>query len=1751
MAVGPTNDNGLGPPSGVFATNPHPAFGGTPTEPLLPANHPNAPKPIPHNYVDRLMGLSTAHPWMPHQTVATLAALPASDQAVSQMAVTLRNLYGSVDNAVKYVTDDPLLQKTPSLGLYIRSYLTNTVGPWPLADQDLQHIQKNLQQMGWGKGLPTNGVWSTNWNTSYTQYVDNLRTQQLGGASPGALPFGTVLNALNSLLPRQAATAVGAYITNLPHSVRQDISTLAGSAGGTYSNIFEHPGSFTHPFSEQHGAAAQSENEAAAAAQNLIPGTRVTPQQAYTAQSARTQLMDTLQVAGDLFAAHGLLRAGGAVATAARETNWTSLDAAAAQRGPGTIASKLFGPVVGDTRAPLLSRGAATNVPILRMTGPVADKIAGGDGYYYRARTILAAPYAVPGVKVLGTAVGQVGLAGAKIRAAGSAESLVGGQTSPLSDAIDKYQNINQFDQAVQNKLQFTAFGHTFRPGINTLAWVAYPQLDSMGTVSASIGRDVTQLNDAVQHAFGPTTGLGLSIERGVNWTKTGDQRLSYDDLVQMAGGPSHFAQFWTSKIFEHAAARLAEDEWSKMPAQEQAAMLGSGVDFQDRAAVMSDLANQKLHNAMGGDITDLLRSANEMVTDGTFTRGQWGGHSGFSKAIAAEIERSGMTPREWLQKYMVNYGEASRIQREVVIPRRNELVSDATSPADIGLAPIDYLFTDKATNEANQLEANYRAAVAALKARASGKPEEAAAPDESAGGVDPAIQQRYDAAKAAFDADLTDDKARQEFASAEEALRFARRTGGVAKKAAPAAESGADAWKNFEESASAIRQYLVDNFGIDGPAMPQNDEDMLKLLHQKADAQQSRLFPRQRALHIAPDDAKPALHPTLPAGSSTLDRFSATPVFTRVKPTQAMEIVHESRSPNLHQWTNNPQELEGGGLVTIEHDPKGLYGELDRSRGESGYDMARGVARFDAARNKTSGLDDIRSVELRSKSGLSGKQRTAWTLLSDQLDRAGYIKIDGENGGERWFRPDLMGGTIASSPEMQKALADLEKLGYAPTLGKGIGFGFYNYHTFDFADAHLTRSRRFFENLGLSPENQPAQDIGFTWNMNFHRRLLDAVENGDLKLYPTHLPETIIAMMKDGDALPPSPSVAGVIQHTIGKHAYDFNHRMLTDDLMAKGKSEKDAAVQAAHQLDQAIQNPQGFVHMTKDDLRKVLGRRPDENTPSEVQTVREAELRGIKTGFGGQPMYDDHAIDTIYKLIQQTNASMPARLVGWQKLENLTALGLSYMGKPIPGAVGRGLEYLPTRLVTLRNRARFTLSPEFAARRVIKVNGKIMLDGVPPTFHPMRFLMRNGLTAYKETMADLDRIMPELKNPNYDDGTQALYADDPWGIYNHRNYEAYAMYHWQQMGKTDTEIRQLLTKDFGYGSKAYGEGRSALERSANFVFFPFSFDKTLYRNTAAYLLDHTAQRLILQAGLEAYQRYNQSDPGGTKLMSSNWWLNHAPVIQEGLRLNAFAHGLGLGQFGGINAPLLNLFIPQSYASSSQGVSTLKGILPVMKEFQDLYKESTQTFKVGRQLVSDQFINIPTLKGFKSKADETEAQTAQGIFYAKPVAETDSAQLNDAYQYRRKLEALFKSYVDYNAHHTSKYKLPTNAKDIYGQWGGHTIDATLINYLTNQKYPAFPPDNPSIYYAQEAMAIDTYALQMQNQGHDEVVRWIADSQKIGTYIYNGKLDTAQAQVDTKIFRAYAIQFAETIPGFLTFYNKNFKWQYGPLEKVR
>lgn len=92
---------------------------------------------------------------------------------------------------------------------------------------------------------------------------------------------------------------------------------------------------------------------------------------------------------------------------------------------------------------------------------------------------------------------------------------------------------------------------------------------------------------------------------------------------------------------------------------------------------------------------------------------------------------------------------------------------------------------------------------------------------------------------------------------------------------------------------------------------------------------------------------------------------------------------------------------------------------------------------------------------------------------------------------------------------------------------------------------------------------------------------------------------------------------------------------------------------------------------------------------------------------------------------------------------------------------------------------------------------------------------------------------------------------------------------------------------------------GRSAAEMSANFVFFPFSFQKKAYTSLAKFMQDDLTRSIFITDAFMLYQALNE------QYDLDEYWREYVPFMQQLSRLNLFAYGLSPGRLGGINAQL------------------------------------------------------------------------------------------------------------------------------------------------------------------------------------------------------------------------------------------------------
>jgi|TARA_B100001964_G_scaffold115422_1_gene128637 hypothetical protein len=105
-----------------------------------------------------------------------------------------------------------------------------------------------------------------------------------------------------------------------------------------------------------------------------------------------------------------------------------------------------------------------------------------------------------------------------------------------------------------------------------------------------------------------------------------------------------------------------------------------------------------------------------------------------------------------------------------------------------------------------------------------------------------------------------------------------------------------------------------------------------------------------------------------------------------------------------------------------------------------------------------------------------------------------------------------------------------------------------------------------------------------------------------------------------------------------------------------------------------------------------------------------------------------------------------------------------------------------------------------------------------------------------------------------------------------------------------------EISRKTYTYGMT----GRSAVEQSVNFVWFPFSFMKKTVGHFAEWMGNDLSRGVLLHDMVKAYElvdeRYDLNDR----------WREYLPILEKIRRINLFGYGLSPGEFGGMNAPLI-----------------------------------------------------------------------------------------------------------------------------------------------------------------------------------------------------------------------------------------------------
>ena len=484
------------------------------------------------------------------------------------------------------------------------------------------------------------------------------------------------------------------------------------------------------------------------------------------------------------------------------------------------------------------------------------------------------------------------------------------------------------------------------------------------------------------------------------------------------------------------------------------------------------------------------------------------------------------------------------------------------------------------------------------------------------------------------------------------------------------------------------------------------------------------------------------------------------------------------------------------------------------------------------------------------------------------------------------------------------------------------------------------------------------------------------------------------------------------------------------------------------------------------------------------------------------------------------------------------------------------------------LRDTMRFGLNPLFDARRytqdalrsataenigVTNAAGEFTQAVQPLTFRPVtRYLSdmeKDGLPVVfngtdrlgnKITLTGQDamraRYRADLRGPeNFDalDGLSGFSSEQ--GLLHFSPEDAQAAHYGQllRQGVDPSQAMDAVQTAYGYAN------RSALEQSANFVLFPFSFQKKMLGGLANFVADDLGRATMIHDGMKVWDTLNQQED------LPSLWADHLPVMLELKRLNPLEFGVGSGQLGGINrgiyeavkrvghvgpvqVPLnevhdaiANAFLPQAWSvhtadGGDELMKKVQQLIPVWGEAQDMMDKANSTNYAAVSSPNHLSIESEVKQGW---AQNGALQTAinktlkdNGLTYGEVInAKPDTAE----YEVKQQIVA-------------SRQALETQ----YPQWAQAKADANqkALERNANLQKILVNPQSPS----------DFATVQFQDQ-----IKQMSDA--LG-YPIDKNADQLSPEAFDAI-RKYAIGLARSTPGFLTSYNANFQRLYGPIEK--
>lgn len=341
--------------------------------------------------------------------------------------------------------------------------------------------------------------------------------------------------------------------------------------------------------------------------------------------------------------------------------------------------------------------------------------------------------------------------------------------------------------------------------------------------------------------------------------------------------------------------------------------------------------------------------------------------------------------------------------------------------------------------------------------------------------------------------------------------------------------------------------------------------------------------------------------------------------------------------------------------------------------------------------------------------------------------------------------------------------------------------------------------------------------------------------------------------------------------------------------------------------------------VSQGRSEVRVPWGRRPLIWKSPELHDLRQLSIRDLEANTGwttdvAQQVHDAirrgaaFGFDAAHPLQTSRQLAQAFRIEGLPGVEDaLRTLGSlrGRLPRVVQGPAGALLN-LPDRLARMRDWVQFSLSPLFAVGNVVEA--KIIRQTSKLPFHinagrrieelagqsadRTRF-MDDFWTNYEDVVGGRARALASFHDANRELGGFGFFG------WSNRHSEALDAWYLRQRGMPVDDVRRELDRIYRYID------RSPLQKSANYVLFPLSFNLKMATTLTNWMIQSPARILAVTTGLKYYDATIDKDDQVTE-----WVKRYLPLLGQINRINFFAQGfsVGLSPIGGRNRALWNM---------------------------------------------------------------------------------------------------------------------------------------------------------------------------------------------------------------------------------------------------